>query len=97
MKDLRLVKLAENLVNYSVSLKKGEHLLINCTVDEKPLAKEIIRAANKIGAYPYINISDSELKKEQISSISKEQAEEIGKLEAMRMSYIDAMIFRGYN
>ena len=57
MKDIRYEKLANNLLTYSVNIQKGEHILIEILGEEGiPLAKEIIKEAEKLGARLYFNI-----------------------------------------
>ena len=46
MKDIRIEKLAKNLLNHSVNLQKGENILIEILGEDAiPLAKELIRQA----------------------------------------------------
>lgn len=53
MKDIRYEKLANNLLTYSVKIQKGEHILVEILGEEAiPLAKEIIKKAEQIGARP---------------------------------------------
>ena len=62
MKDLRIEKLANNLLNHSINLQKGEKILIEIIGTEAiPLGKELIRQAEKIGALPFFNIIDYEI------------------------------------
>ena len=52
MKDKRIQKLANNLLNYSIYLKAKEHILIEIIGEEAiPLGKELIKQAEKMGAY----------------------------------------------
>ena len=47
MKDLRISKLADNLLNYSVNLKKDENILIELLGEDCiPLGKELIKKQN---------------------------------------------------
>ena len=51
MKDSRIIKLANNLLNYSVKLQKNEKILIEIIgKDAIPLGKELIKQAENIGA-----------------------------------------------
>ena len=44
MKDSRIEKLASNLLNHSINLKKGEKILIEIIgLDAIPLGKELIK------------------------------------------------------
>ncbi|MBM3199482.1 aminopeptidase [Candidatus Woesearchaeota archaeon] len=57
MIDPRIIKLANILVNYSVSVKKGDILVINSSSDSAPLALECYKLALKNRAYPVVNFS----------------------------------------
>ncbi|MDP4093371.1 MAG: aminopeptidase, partial [Bacillota bacterium] len=61
MKDPRIEKLAEILINYSVELKPGEKILIENIGDEVPLTRALIREAYKAGGIPYLTIKNHEL------------------------------------
>lgn len=43
MKDPRIEQLANNLIQYSVKLQRGEKILIEVDGLEIPLAKELVR------------------------------------------------------
>ena len=74
MKDSRIIKLANNLLNYSVKLQKNEKILIEIIgKDAIPLGKELIKQAENIGAYPFFNIIDSEIMREMIINCKEEQ------------------------
>ena len=48
MKDIRIEKLANNLLTYSVDIKEGENILIEVLGEEAiPLAKELIKQVDK--------------------------------------------------
>lgn len=65
MQDLRIQKLAKNLLNYSVSLKKRENILIEILgEDAMPLGKELIKQAEEIGVNPVFNIINYQLLRE---------------------------------
>ena len=61
MKDERLQKLAKLLLNYSLSIQKGELFEINGGIPAKPLIKELMKEAHAIGAVPYVKLGDDEL------------------------------------
>ncbi|MEG1525712.1 MAG: aminopeptidase [Clostridia bacterium] len=61
MKDERLKKLSELLIHDSLGLQKGELFEINGALPAKPLIKELMRAAHRIGAVPFLHLSDDEL------------------------------------
>lgn len=58
MKDTRIEKLANNLLTYSIHIKQGENILIELLGEDGiPLAKELIKRAEELGAKPYFKIS----------------------------------------
>lgn len=95
MHDERLGLLAKRLVEYSVSLKQGEHLLIRATPDEQQLVAELIRAAYAAGAYPHVELSIPSLRKELLLGLSEVSAGAEADYEAARMDRMDAMISVG--
>jgi aminopeptidase len=52
MTDIRVSKLADLMVNYSVAVKPGERVAINGNTTAEPLLKEIYIAVLKAGGYP---------------------------------------------
>ena len=54
MKDPRLEKLADMLVNYSVAVMPGQKVLIECSVQAEPLVKEVYKKVLQAGGYPLV-------------------------------------------
>ncbi len=52
--DIRLQRMADVLINYSLGLKKGDRLAINTGPVATPLIREIVRAAVRAGGYPEV-------------------------------------------
>jgi aminopeptidase len=92
MKDPRVEKLAENLINYSVELKAGEKVLIETIGFEIPLAKELIKQAYKAGGIPYLTIKNQELLRTLLSECTEEQLKEMASFEVARMKEMKAYI-----
>lgn len=93
MKDIRYEKLANNLLTYSVNIKKGEHILVEILGEEGiPLAKEIIRNAERLGARPYFNIVNYEILKEMLQNADEEQIKMYAKHDKAKMQDMDAYI-----
>ena len=93
MKDIRYEKLANNLLTYSVNIKKGENILIEILGEEGiPLAKEIIKKAEEIGARPYFNIINYEVLRVFLQHADEEQIKTYAKHDADRMKNMDAYI-----
>lgn len=91
--DNRNVELAKNLVNYSCNLKKGEKVLIESRgTDGLPLIKAIIKEVYKVGAMPFVDISQNSVQRELLLGISEEQAQFMAEVDAKRMHGMDAYI-----
>ena len=54
MSDIRLQRMAQVLVRYSLGLKKGDRLAIQTGPLATPLVREVVREALRVGAYPEI-------------------------------------------
>lgn len=93
MKDLRIEKLAKNLLNYSIKLQKNENILIEVFGEDAiPLAKELIRQAENIGAMPYFNIVNYQLLREMLNNCTKEQIKLYAKHDFEKMKDMNAYI-----
>ena len=58
MVDLRIEKLAQTLVDYSVAVREGDRVLINGSVLAEPLLKEIYGKVLQAGGHTKSNFSD---------------------------------------
>lgn len=92
MKDLRLQKLAQNLLEYSNKVKKGQHVLIKGHLEAKPLLKELVKHCHKLGAYPYVEIIDDEINREVMMHNSEERMNQLVKWNTPRYKEMDAFI-----
>ena len=93
MKDVRYEKLANNLLTYSVKIQKGEHLLIEVLGEEGiPLAKEIIKRAEELGARPHFNIINYEVLRVFLQNADEEQIKMYAKHDVNRMKDMDSYI-----
>ena len=55
MKDLRIEKLANNLLNHSLNLQKGEKILIEIIgMEAIPLGKELIKKLKILVLFPFL-------------------------------------------
>ncbi len=92
MKDARISKLAKQLINYSVELKKGEKILIEIIGSEIPLTKELIRETYKAGGIPYVSIKNNEILRVLLEKCNEEQIIDMADFELKRMKKMDAYI-----
>ena len=91
--DIRIKKLAKNIVNYSCNIKSGENVLINCNgTSPIPLVKEIIKEIYNIKAYPFVEIRTNDIEREILMGITKTQAEIETKFAIEKMKNMDAFI-----
>lgn len=90
--DLRIKKLANNLVNYSCKVKQGERVLIEAGYGCEALVKEIIREIYKIDAYPFVRLSSSDITREIMNGMTKNLAEDMAKYMKPQMEDMDAYI-----
>jgi len=97
--DTRISKLANTIVNYSVSLQKGEKVLIQCFgTDGTPLVKEVVKAVYKAGALPFVETKLVTVQREIMLGSTEEQIKLLAKNDAEMMSQMDAYIgIRGDN
>ncbi len=93
MKDLRIEQLSENLLKHSVNLQKGENLLVEILGEDGiPLAKEIIKKAEKFGANVYFNIINHEILRTMLENSTEEQIKMYAKHDLIRMKDMQAYI-----
>lgn len=92
MKDERIVKLARNLVNYSVAAKKGDKVLIEAFDVPYPLVTELIKAVYDAGAQAFVTNIDTRVRAELLKGASDAQLELWAKHDAAVMSDMDCYI-----
>lgn len=92
MKDQRIEKLAKNLINYSVRLKKGEKVLIENFGLQKELVTALVREAYAAGGYPFVLLKDNTVTRSLLLGADENQYEMMADFEANVMSQMDAYI-----
>ncbi|MBW5391495.1 aminopeptidase [Brachyspira pilosicoli] len=94
MKDIRIEKLAYNLVNYSCRLKKGENILIKVygEGEERSLVMAIIQEVYKVGANPFVWNHDPQIMRELLKKCNEEQIKTWAESDLMLMKKMDAYI-----
>ncbi|HHT83233.1 MAG: aminopeptidase [Christensenellales bacterium] len=92
MTDARIQKLAENLINYSCNLQKGEKLLIEANGIDIAMINALVEKAYAKQAFPFVEISDSRVKRQILLGINRETAELMAKYDGFRMKEMDAYI-----
>ena len=92
MKDPRITQLAHNLINYSVELKPGENILIECIGNCSELAKELIKKAYNAGGFPFLTVKNNELLRVLLNNCTEEQIKQTASYEIARMKDMKAYI-----
>jgi aminopeptidase len=96
--DDRITKLAKNIVNYSISLKPGENVLINAKDADLKLVVALIEEIYKAGGYPSITLSSSEVSKAIFKGLSEASLQANLDVLMYQMKKMDAYIaVRGVN
>jgi aminopeptidase len=85
-------ELANLLINYSCTLKKGEKLLIEAFDIPEEMVIATIRAAREAGGLPFVTWKNNLILKELISETTDEHMDLIGSVEKFRMENMDAYI-----
>ncbi|GAB7386619.1 aminopeptidase [Bacillaceae bacterium] len=92
MRDPRLRKLAELLLDHSVKLREKETLMIEIVDEGIPLARELVRLAYEKGAYPFVEYRHSVLSREEYMGTSAARAEWLKKWEEVKWKDIAASV-----
>lgn len=92
MRDPRIQKLAQNLVNYSVDMQPGENVLIEMIGSERDLLNAIIEEVAKQGGRPFVQLTDRTVQRAMLKNANKEQLELWAELDLERMKQMDCYI-----
>ena len=98
MMDPRYSVLASNLVGYSISLKKGERVLIDAFDVPDEMVVALVRAVREKKGIPHVQLHHARVSRELLLEVSDEQIGFQAKHELQRMKGMDAYIaLRGAN
>lgn len=92
MADQREQKLAKLLVEYSVSLKKGESCLINAVDIPTTMTEALIAAVYEAGAYPLVNVWSERLERAMVQDGNQASFDLWANVDTYRMKQVDAFI-----
>jgi len=95
MIDTRLEKLASILVDYSVSVKPGDNVLVQDTGLEPDFDKALVKAIHKAGGNAFVSLRDKALDRALLKDAPAGQVELQARLEQARMKEMDCFI--GFN
>ena len=91
MIDPRLTRWADTLVNYSLSLKPDEQVLIRVDEAAIPLAKEVYRVALSVGAHPHVQVLVEGLDEIFLTTADDRQLEWVSPIRQFEYETIDAL------
>lgn len=92
MRDPRLQKLAQNLVEYSIDVQPGENVLLDMIGSDRELTKCLIEEVAKRGGRPFVETSDRSVLRTLLKHASKEQMELWSALDLERMKNMQGYI-----
>lgn len=92
MKDVRIAKLAKQVIEYSVSLKPGEKILIEAWDGAEDFVSEFVKAAQRAGGYSYVSLHNAKIQRDLLMGITEEAMKAWYEYEAARMKGMDAYI-----
>ena len=91
--DPRIKELSRLLTSYSCDLQKGEKVLIDYEGECcRPLVRQLVKDAYKLGAKPYVNHRDSSILREILLEAEEEQIEFLNDYQLYQMKGMDAYI-----
>lgn len=91
--DERIVKLAKNLVRFSINAQEGEKVLIEYNGEKSlPLVKQLIKEVYNVKAIPFVKNIDIRVKRELLLNATKEQYEVLAKSDKEFMEKMDCYI-----
>lgn len=92
MRDPRLNKLAEILVNYSTRVQPGENVLIYAQGQVTPLTEALIAQVYAAGGHPYVQLNDPAVQRELLLGVKAEQLKLLCEAELSFMQKMQAYI-----
>ena len=92
MRDPRLDKLADVLVNYSTRVGKGDNVLIEASDTPDEMVIALIRAVRAAGGYPFVTIGHSRIGREMVRDCEEEQVKRLGEIRLYEMERMQAWI-----
>lgn len=92
MTDERIVKLAKNLVNFSVGCKKGDKVLIEAFDVPYMLVTELVKAVYAAGGMPFVTNIDRRVRREILRGGSKEYFKQWAEFDINVMKNMDCYI-----
>ncbi len=93
MKDIRIERWANVLVNYSLGVKKGDLFQIKSKHIADPLIQEVYRLALQKGAYPYVTYLGEGIDEIFYKYATTDQLEYLSDIEKLEIEKIDKYLY----
>ena len=92
MSDSRVDKLAKLLVNYCVSVKEGDKVLLNGNLTTRPLMLAAYRQIIRAGGHPFVNWSDSAMQEIMFKEGNDDQLKFLPEISRIVAESYDCMV-----
>lgn len=92
MKDPRIQRLADVIVNYSCTLKAGENMLIESIGGNDELVRALVEEAYKAGGVPFVRTEDMENRRALLKNATSEQYALMSDLDCQLMRKMQAYV-----
>jgi aminopeptidase len=93
MRDPRLDKLADNLLDYSLELRPGEKVGIDGETGAQDLMASLVEAAYRRGAVPFVEMGDAKLRRAWLLGATREQLDLRASWELKKYTDLDASLY----
>lgn len=90
--DARFAQLADGLTGFSTALKRGERVLIDAFDVPDAMVVEIVRAARRRGALPFVQLHHGRVTRELATGAEEAQYSTVAEFELARMQKMNAYI-----
>jgi aminopeptidase len=91
--DERIKKLAVNLVNYSMQVKKGDKVYVHYIgPTTRDLARQLVKEVYAAGGVPFVHYTDPVLLREMLLKCSEEQLSLMARIDAAEMEQMDCYV-----
>lgn len=92
MRDPRLVKFAQNIVQYSLDVQEGEKVFIEMYGSERELVRYVIEEVYARGGQPYVDLIDHSVRAELLKNMTKEHVQAWAEKDLQHMKNMDCYV-----
>lgn len=98
MSDVRIEKLADLIINYSIAVQPGEKVIVRSMTPAEPLLNEIYAKIVAAGGYPFMALKFPATNERFFEAASDEQLQHVSEIEQFAVDTFDTVILlRGEN